>query len=61
VAFGGSGRLIGAGAFTIDLSTPAEACVADGGVARCLRVSAVAGGFIRLCDPELPAGNPQAC
>jgi type IV fimbrial biogenesis protein FimT len=61
VAFSGSGRLVGAGAFTIDLTTPAEACVADGGVARCLRVSAVAGGMIRMCDPALPAGNPQAC
>jgi type IV fimbrial biogenesis protein FimT len=61
VSFSGSGRLSGAGAFTIELTTPAEACVADGGLARCLRVSTVAGGMIRMCDPALPPGNPQAC
>jgi type IV fimbrial biogenesis protein FimT len=61
VAFNGSGRLNAAGEFTVDITDSNEACTADGGGARCLRVAVAPGGMIRMCDPALAAGNPQAC
>lgn len=61
VAFNGSGRLTAAGVFSVDIRTSATACQADGGEARCLRLNVASGGMIRMCDPALPAGNPQAC
>ena len=61
VGFNGSGRLAAAGNFTLDITDPNEPCTADGGEARCLRVTVAPGGMIRLCDPALAAGNSQAC
>lgn len=61
VAFNGSGRLTAAGVFTVDVTSSATPCQADGGEARCLRLNVASGGMIRMCDPALPAGNPQAC
>ncbi len=61
VAFNGSGRLTTAGGFSVDVSSSATPCQADGGEARCLRLNVATGGMIRMCDPALPAGNPQAC
>jgi type IV fimbrial biogenesis protein FimT len=61
VAFNGSGRLTAAGVFSMDIRSSATSCQADGGEARCLRVNVASGGMIRMCDPALPAGNPQAC
>jgi type IV fimbrial biogenesis protein FimT len=59
-AFNGSGRLAG-GAFSVEVSAGAGQCAVDGGPARCLRLAVAPGGMIRMCDPALPAGNPQAC
>jgi len=61
VGFNGSGRLAAAGNFTVDITDPNDTCAADGGEARCLRVTVAPGGMIRMCDPALTAGNPQAC
>ena len=61
VSFTGSGRLSTAGGLTLDVSSPPQACAAQGGDARCLRVTATTGGAIRLCDPALPGSNPQGC
>lgn len=61
IAFSGSGRLNAAGNFTVDITDPNVQCAADGGEARCLRVTVAPGGMIRMCDPALAAGNPQAC
>jgi type IV fimbrial biogenesis protein FimT len=61
VGFNGSGRLNAAGIFTLDIADPNDACAAEGGAARCLRVVVAPGGMIRMCDPALAAGNPQAC
>jgi type IV fimbrial biogenesis protein FimT len=61
VAFNGSGRLTAAGVFSVDIRSNAAQCQADGGEARCLRLNVASGGMIRMCDPALPAGNPQAC
>ena len=61
IGFNGSGRLSAAGNFTVDIRDPNDVCAADGGDARCLRVTVAPGGMIRLCDPALAAGNPQAC
>jgi type IV fimbrial biogenesis protein FimT len=61
VAFNGSGRLTTAGVFSVDIRSSTVQCQADGGEARCLRLNVASGGMIRMCDPALPAGNPQAC
>ena len=59
--FNGSGRLTSAGVFGVDIRSSSAQCKADGGEARCLRLNVTTGGMIRMCDPALPAGNPQAC
>jgi type IV fimbrial biogenesis protein FimT len=61
VAFNGSGRLTTAGVFSVDIRSSGTQCQADGGEARCLRLNVASGGMIRMCDPALPQGNPQAC
>jgi type IV fimbrial biogenesis protein FimT len=61
VGFNGSGRLAAPGDFTVDITDPNDTCTAQGGEARCLRVTVAPGGMIRMCDPALAAGNPQAC
>jgi type IV fimbrial biogenesis protein FimT len=60
VAFNGSGRLTG-GAFSVDVASNTNACVAGGGDVRCLRVTVAPGGMIRMCDPAVVAPAPQAC
>jgi type IV fimbrial biogenesis protein FimT len=63
VAFNGAGRLTTSGPFTVTLTTQAGAsgCAAAGGSARCLNVIAVRGGDVRVCDPALATGKPEAC
>ncbi len=36
-------------------------CEDTGGSVRCLRVTVSLGGETRLCDPNRPTGDPQAC
>ncbi|MDR2786880.1 MAG: GspH/FimT family pseudopilin [Candidatus Accumulibacter sp.] len=38
-----------------------DECASEGKDDRCLRIEATAGGSIRLCDPALPATDPQGC
>ena len=59
-SFNGSGRLVG-GAFSVEVGAGRGQCAADGGPARCMRLAVAPGGMIRMCDPALPAGDPQAC
>lgn len=61
VAFNGSGRPAAPGAFSVDIVPSAQACQADGGEARCLRVAVSPGGMVRMCDPALPDDAPQGC
>lgn len=61
VAFSGSGRLAVPGAFSVDIASTTNACTADGGEARCLRVTVSPGGMVRMCDPALPADAPAGC
>ncbi len=55
VIFNGLGRANQAA--TINLGPSAGACTDF----RCLRVTVTTGGQIRMCDPNLAAGDPQAC
>jgi type IV fimbrial biogenesis protein FimT len=61
--FNGLGRLTSSPADI--LVTDAEASCASinsrNGKMRCLRIEVNAGGNIRLCDPALPATDPQGC
>ncbi len=61
VGFNGSGRLALPGAFSVDITPSADTCAADGGDARCLRVTVSPGGMVRMCDPALPADAPAGC
>ena len=66
VTFNSLGRLV---ANSVDMEFDVESAIdgincatvtnLDG--ARCLRVEVSSGGLIRMCDPALAAGNPQAC
>jgi type IV fimbrial biogenesis protein FimT len=64
VVFNGLGRLSPTppAALNIDI-TPANAsdCVAKGGKITCLRIGISTAGQIRMCNPNLPAGQPAAC
>ena len=52
----------GTGTLDIDVSNPGVSnCEANGGSVRCLRVTVSIGGETRLCDPNRPTGDPQAC
>jgi type IV fimbrial biogenesis protein FimT len=55
VVFSGLGRADQA--LTVDLSPSSGGCTNF----RCLRVTVTTGGQIRMCDPTLSAGDPQAC
>ncbi len=55
IVFNGLGRADAAA--TIDLNPSVGACTAF----RCLRVTVSTGGQIRMCDTNLPTGDPQAC
>lgn len=59
VTFNGLGRVTN----NADASTPltsAEVYSTDGSATRRLRILA-SGGMVRMCDPALPADNPQSC
>lgn len=60
VIFNGLGKLV-SGSGNIDISNPTGGPCAPVGPMRCLRVTVSAGGQTRLCDPVLPATNPQGC
>lgn len=53
----------GNGAMAVDITHSEEACLADGGGVRCLRVTIGFGGQSRLCDPDdgLPNNDPRRC
>jgi type IV fimbrial biogenesis protein FimT len=64
VTFNGLGRItpVPAAEIQFNVTNPTGGtCQAGGGPMRCLRVTASLGGQIRMCDPALPAGQPQAC
>lgn len=51
-----------AAAVEFDVTHSTVACVADTGVARCLRIVVSPGGQIRLCDPSLSlSSDPRGC
>lgn len=50
------------GTLDVDVSNPGTgACEDTGGSVRCLRVTVSLGGETRLCDPNRPTSDPQAC
>jgi type IV fimbrial biogenesis protein FimT len=61
IAFNGAGRLTTAGPFTVNVTETGGTCAASGGPARCLRISAVRGGNIRMCDPAQASSKPEGC
>jgi type IV fimbrial biogenesis protein FimT len=61
IGFGGSGRLTSAGPFTVDVTATGGTCAASGGGARCLRITAVRGGNVRMCDPAQASSKPEGC
>ena len=65
LVFNGVGRLnpVPAADVTIDVSPPSVSgsCVGNGGDITCLRILISTAGQIRLCNPNLAAGDPQAC
>ncbi len=64
VTFNGLGRItpVPAAEVQFNVTNPTGGtCQTAGGQMRCLRVTASLGGQIRMCDPALPAGQPQAC
>lgn len=61
IAFNGSGRLTGAGPFTVQVTLTGAACVSAGGSVRCLNIEATRGGQIRMCDPAQPSSSPEGC
>lgn len=64
IVYTGTGRItpVPAGDVVINVRhvTP-NACQADGGQLRCLRVIITTSGQVRMCDPGLPASNPRGC
>lgn len=69
VIFNGYGRLA-----AVDASTPVATlsidvqpasgngtCASAGGKVTCLRVIATTGGQVRMCNPSIASGDPQAC
>ncbi|MCV2365473.1 GspH/FimT family pseudopilin [Paucibacter sp. DJ1R-11] len=65
LVFNGVGRLnpVPAADVTINVSPPSASgsCVSAGGDITCLRILISTAGQIRLCNPNLAAGDPQAC
>lgn len=60
VSFDGFGRPNTAA--TVDFSSPNNACVADSGTARCLRVVLGTQGQVLVCDPAVTtAGDSRKC
>jgi type IV fimbrial biogenesis protein FimT len=69
IVFNGLGRQspiqagAAAAAVTIDI-TPAAGggrCAADGGKVTCLRILVSPAGQVRMCNPKIAEGDPQAC
>ncbi len=46
---------------TINISSTAGACAADGGPITCLRLLVSPAGQIRMCNPKLASSDPQGC
>ncbi len=63
VTFNGMGRVSGGGNITFNVTNPVGggACQTEGGPMRCMNVVVQSGGQTRLCDPKLPATEPQGC
>ncbi len=61
IVFNGLGRVTPPAAATFSVTNVLGACQSAGGAYRCLNVSVLAGGQIRLCDPNLAAGDAQSC
>jgi len=61
IGFNGAGRLMTAGPFTVNVTAAGGTCAASGGNARCLRVSAVRSGNIRMCDPAQASSKREGC
>lgn len=69
VTFDGFGRatsanIVGGNAATISISNPTGgACATDPipGPMRCMDIQVTTGGRVRMCDPKLPATDPQGC
>jgi len=51
-----------AGNTVIDVTNPSGgACAAEGGDLSCLRIIVSPAGQVRMCNPRIPTGDPQAC
>ena len=63
VTFNGLGRMLGAGANQVDItSTVGGLCQAAGGPMRCLRITVSTGGQVRMCDPAVTDNtDPRFC
>lgn len=61
VQFNGAGRISDLTTLTLDVKSSANGCAADGGPARCLRLTISSGGQVRLCDPALKGTDARAC
>ena len=63
VTFNGLGRVASGNAgsiFNVNHDSGVAGCGPTGSF-RCMRVQMNAGGSVRLCDPQLAGGTPQAC
>ncbi|WP_422012584.1 pilus assembly FimT family protein [Roseateles sp.] len=67
VVFNGLGRqavaapATSAATVSIDITSPAGACAASGGPITCLRLLVSPAGQVRMCNPNMASGDPQAC
>lgn len=62
VTFNAFGRATAGGGTTLTVTNPTGgACEAASGPMRCLNIMIQAAGAVRMCDPQLPAANPQSC
>lgn len=69
VVFNGLGRQVplagaaNAGTVTIDIAPGAGAgqCAGASGKVTCLRIVVSPAGLVRMCNPQIAAGDPQAC
>jgi type IV fimbrial biogenesis protein FimT len=62
IVFTGMGRVTSLTNTTLNVTNAnGSTCQGVGGIIRCLNVNVLVGGSIRLCDPALPALNPQSC
>lgn len=63
ITFNGLGgtKLSSAAIFNISSVNPGDACIANSGAIRCLRVTVSVAGQVKLCDPAVPASDTRAC